>query len=329
MAQDRNGNNHKAAGRPDGGQFDKKAGQGSDDDLDFEAADTRLSAAMPDMDAEDRRRLIDVVIGGLDEDDPVAVAGYLDSLDPGVRFILSDKARALEARTLDDPDWCDAHAEELMAAVPDIGSGALTGVIHYWRADDPDASDRLAEAVTDDPDIADELCYERAVSDRLFRQRKPWASRDRLLGNPHLTEAQRSALTTPIPESGFTRANDPKNTARHALRVGRTVPGSRGGPQRRSYPRCPGVGGPGPHRPVGAGARIHGLRLRALRRLAGGWRLRVRAMPSDGLRELQQPVRVLWRGRLRRLRHVLRRMPSLVLWHASNIRPLPVVRVRH
>ena len=23
MAQDRNGNNHKAAGRPDGGQFDK------------------------------------------------------------------------------------------------------------------------------------------------------------------------------------------------------------------------------------------------------------------------------------------------------------------
>ena len=186
MATDAKGNSHKAAGRPDGGQFDRKAGQGSDDDLDFEAADTRLSAAMPDMDAEDRRRLINVVIGGPDKDDPVAVAGYLDSLDPGVRFILSDKARALEARTLDDPDWCDAHAEELMAAVPDIGSGALTGVIRYWRADDPDASDRL------------------------FRQRKPWASRDRLLGNPHLTEAQRSALTTPIPESGFTRTNDQK-----------------------------------------------------------------------------------------------------------------------
>lgn len=216
MAQDGNGNNHKAAGRPDGGQFDKKAGQGSDDDLDFEAADTRPSAAMPNMDAEDRRRLIDVVIGGLDEDDPVAVAGYLDSLDPGVRFILSDKARALEARTLDDPDWCDAHAEELMAAVPDIGSGVLTGVIHYWRADDPDASDRLAEAVTDDPDIADELCYERAVSDRLFRQRKPWASRDRLLGNPHLTEAQRSALTTPTPEAGRVRVSD-RNVLRAML----------------------------------------------------------------------------------------------------------------
>lgn len=187
MATDAKGNNHKAAGRPDGGQFDRKTGQGSDDDLDVGAVPVDL-----------------------DEEDSIAVARYLDSLDPGVRFILSDKARALEARTLDDPDWCDAHAEELMAAVPDIGSGALTGMIHYWRADDPDASDRLAEAVTDDPDIADELCYERAVSDRLFRQRKPWASRDRLLENPHLTEAQRSALTTPIPESGFTRTNDQK-----------------------------------------------------------------------------------------------------------------------
>ena len=191
MATDAKGNNHKAAGRPDGGQFDRKTGQGSDDDLDVGAVPVDL-----------------------DEEDSIAVARYLDSLDPGVRFFMSDGAGALEARTLDDPDWCDAHAEELMAAVPDIGSGALTGMIHYWRADDPDASDRLAEAVTDDPDIADELCYERAVSDRLFRQRKPWASRDRLLENPHLTEAQRSALTTPIPESGFTRP-----TTRKTLRA--------------------------------------------------------------------------------------------------------------
>ena len=166
MATDAKGNNHKAAGRPDGGQFDRKTGQGSDDDLDVGAVPVDL-----------------------DEEDSIAVARYLDSLDPGVRFFMSDGAGALEARTLDDPDWCDAHAEELMAAVPDIGSGALTGVIHHWRADDPDASDRLAQAITDDPDIADELCYERAVSDRLFRQRRPWASRDRLLENPYLTEA--------------------------------------------------------------------------------------------------------------------------------------------
>ena len=106
MAIDAKGNSHKAAGRPDGGQFDRRTGQGSDDDLDFGA-----------------------VPADLDEEDPIAVARYLDSLDPGVRFLLSDGARALEAHTLDDPDWCDAHAEELMAAVPDIGSGALTGVI--------------------------------------------------------------------------------------------------------------------------------------------------------------------------------------------------------
>ena len=45
MAQDRNGNNHKAAGRPDGGQFDKKAGQGSDDDLEFGGYVAGLDAA--------------------------------------------------------------------------------------------------------------------------------------------------------------------------------------------------------------------------------------------------------------------------------------------
>lgn len=32
MAQDGNGRNHKAAGRPDGGRFEKKTGQGPDDD---------------------------------------------------------------------------------------------------------------------------------------------------------------------------------------------------------------------------------------------------------------------------------------------------------
>lgn len=41
MAQDRNGNNHKAAGRSDGGQFDRKAGQGSNDDLDLDMVDAR------------------------------------------------------------------------------------------------------------------------------------------------------------------------------------------------------------------------------------------------------------------------------------------------
>lgn len=41
MAMDSKGNNHKAVGRPDGGQFDRKAGQDSDDDLDLDAVDAR------------------------------------------------------------------------------------------------------------------------------------------------------------------------------------------------------------------------------------------------------------------------------------------------
>lgn len=43
MATDAKGNNHKAAGRPDGGQFDKKAGQVSDDDLEAVSSDSVFS----------------------------------------------------------------------------------------------------------------------------------------------------------------------------------------------------------------------------------------------------------------------------------------------
>ena len=46
MAMDGKGNNHKAAGRPDGGQFDKKAGQGLDDDL--EEVPTTAESVAPD-----------------------------------------------------------------------------------------------------------------------------------------------------------------------------------------------------------------------------------------------------------------------------------------
>lgn len=62
MTVDARGNSHKAAGRPDGGQFDRKAGQGSDDDLDLDEADARLAAAMPGMDADGRRMLIEAAM---------------------------------------------------------------------------------------------------------------------------------------------------------------------------------------------------------------------------------------------------------------------------
>lgn len=90
MTMDTRGNNHKAAGRPDGGQFDRKVGQGSDDDLDFDTADTRLAEAMPDMDADARRRLVGAVMGG---SDPFAENG-LDGLPDDAKAM----ARIMAAR---------------------------------------------------------------------------------------------------------------------------------------------------------------------------------------------------------------------------------------
>ena len=74
MTMDSRGNSHKAAGRPDGGQFDRKAGQASDDDLDFDAMDERLSRAMPSLDYRARRRIIDAVRGRAPEGG--ATGGY-------------------------------------------------------------------------------------------------------------------------------------------------------------------------------------------------------------------------------------------------------------
>ena len=164
-------------GTPTGGRFAKEeAGGSAASDLDDRMGDE---------------------IKDLDESDPCAVARYLDSLDPGVRFFISDEAQALEARTLGDPDWNNAHAQELMDA-------ARTG---DWRPDDPDASDRLVASV-DDPCFVDDVCGERAVSDRLLRSRTKWADTEDILENPYLTETQRSALSADTPDSGFTHVSD-------------------------------------------------------------------------------------------------------------------------
>lgn len=181
-------------GIPTGGRFAKEEAGGSDaSDLDDRMGNE---------------------IKGLDESDPCAVARYLDSLDPGVRFFISDEAQALEARTLDDPDWNNAHAQELMnaARTGDLGANALDGVLRYWR---PNASDRLAASV-DDPCFVDDVCGERAVSDRLLRLRTTSADTEAILENPYLTETQRSALSADTPDSGFTHVSD-RNTLRAML----------------------------------------------------------------------------------------------------------------
>ena len=94
-------------------------------------------------------------------------------------------------------------------------TSALDGVLHYWRPDDPNASDRLAASV-DDPCFVDDVCGERAVSDRLLRLRTTSADTEAILENPHLTETQRSALSADTPDSGFTHVSD-RNTLRAML----------------------------------------------------------------------------------------------------------------
>ena len=54
MVQDRNGNNHRAAGRPDGGRYAPKPGQRTDDDLETPAADTLRDAAAMLADRRER-----------------------------------------------------------------------------------------------------------------------------------------------------------------------------------------------------------------------------------------------------------------------------------
>lgn len=63
MVMDANGHSHKAAGRPDGGQYDTKAGSGSDDDLDMEAIGARVADAAPELTDEERRRAILAILG--------------------------------------------------------------------------------------------------------------------------------------------------------------------------------------------------------------------------------------------------------------------------
>lgn len=93
------------------------------------------------------------------------------------------------------------------ARTGDLGANALDGVLRYWRPDDPNASDRLAASV-DDPCFVDDVCGERAVSDRLLRSRTKWADTEDILENPYLTETQRSALSADTPDSGFTHVSD-------------------------------------------------------------------------------------------------------------------------
>lgn len=101
MAQDRNGRDHKASGRPDGGQYEGKAGQGSDDDL-VEVPTTADSVA-PD----------EGWWASL-ENDPEATVGPEVGEEPG-----ADRRIAGKSVKSEDKPWWDmeeSRAPEIAAA---------------------------------------------------------------------------------------------------------------------------------------------------------------------------------------------------------------------
>lgn len=58
MVMDANGHSHKAAGRPDGGQYESKRGANADDDLDVDAISMRVAQMVPELSDEDRRKAV-------------------------------------------------------------------------------------------------------------------------------------------------------------------------------------------------------------------------------------------------------------------------------
>lgn len=198
MVMDGKGRSHKASGRPDGGQYEGRAGTASDDDLDLGAVDARLAAAMPDMDGATRRRLIAAVrdkaggprttgrqvsaegraridlerdaartISGLEPPDCAgmgprgagrALAAWLDEVKPGWRW---DRAALAASRPGVDGDYRDRDPIDPMTAEA-IERGEL------GTADRPGRMvRRLREVIPSDVDameLARRFIHERSES---------------------------------------------------------------------------------------------------------------------------------------------------------------------
>ena len=105
MTMDANGNSHKAAGRPDGGQFESKAGQGADDDL-----TAAPDGGLPAPTADELDRLADAI--GPDAEtfmlqmpDGTVLGGY--RTDNPIRGPLPDGWHVYDTMESDDGDWDD------------------------------------------------------------------------------------------------------------------------------------------------------------------------------------------------------------------------------
>ena len=185
MAIDANGNSHKAAGRPDGGQFDHKAGQGSDDDLEAVSSDdvfakgaarriTQYGGYTTEgdeelLDAEGLASyspraidmldaLIDDEMDGFDGDgvDPDAAAAWrrsmhratLRSLDGDDGRIAGELRRELEVRMRDEgipTDGPEADADDRLA----VKSG-----LDVWAPEPFDMADALVNDEMDELEAA-------------------------------------------------------------------------------------------------------------------------------------------------------------------------------
>lgn len=132
MAQDGNGRGHKAAGRPDGGQHERKAGQGSGDDLvPPEPSPDKAGGAYMDW------------LGRMADDDPelddagrAAVCGYAESKGGHVVGLVGAEIfgtlglddAALERHGIDRADFEEDVADAISDMVADDIHDNLGGI---------------------------------------------------------------------------------------------------------------------------------------------------------------------------------------------------------
>lgn len=127
MARDGNGRDHKAAGRPDGGQFDEKAGQGLDDDpVPPEPSPDGANGAYMDR------------LGRMADDDPepddagrAAVCGYAESKGGHVAGLVGAETfgtlglddAAPERHGIDRADFEEDVADDILDNLGGIADG--------------------------------------------------------------------------------------------------------------------------------------------------------------------------------------------------------------
>ena len=137
MVMDANGNSHKAAGRPDGGQFDRKAGQGVDDDLTGGMAAPLLTDGEYMESTLESIRTRDSATGPMVDEDgndrtptppsPPAVAASAPGGDDNTRTLSADETRGLvekAARVEVGPDGVRLYDENGMKVFDETEDGA-------------------------------------------------------------------------------------------------------------------------------------------------------------------------------------------------------------